>query len=620
MLALALLGVNAAAARAGFAPANESIASGEQLFSSIATDAQGDSIVVWNQEAVLGAAPELKARRLAADGTLGPVFDLAPGEIGSRPVVAMTPDGRAIVAWESVPKDGDPAGVKARWVEPSGALGPLLTLIVGKAALVETGDLHTAIDPAGVATVTWENSPTDELGLRRIQPDSAVGALVLDAAPGKSVLNHEIAVLPNGSTVLVWRGNGVEENVVTGALTVGVPTVLSSSNAASDPQLAVDAAGNGLAVWRETGGEYSVRGRRLGPAGGPVGEETIITPDQGKSTSGRVEVSADSSGDFLVSWNRQNAAGKAIVYARGLNSAGAFAGPEQPLSEDGLDARTNEAALLDSGDGAALWEYEENSARTTFGRTVNALAQPTGPIESLFGDGVGEIVASSAPAVGFAAFAIRYALSGSAQGVVVRRFLVPPICANSTVTVGSGEGVEVPLACTGLAIESAAVAAEPTHGTIGAFNPAAASFRYRPKPGDGGNDSFSFSLANDGGSSALATVTIVDRIKPTIKSLRFAKKKKKRGKGKPALALRLSYSEPSRAVVKIERAVVRKGKRRFRTIGKVASKRASRRARIAVRRKLAKKLAAGGKFRATAVAIDTAGNRSKVKRARFAVR
>jgi D-tyrosyl-tRNA(Tyr) deacylase len=55
------------------------------------------------------------------------------------------------------------------------------------------------------------------------------------------------------------------------------------------------------------------------------------------------------------------------------------------------------------------------------------------------------------------------------------------------------------------------------------------------------------------------------------------------------------------------------GSRRYTKFGKVRSKAAGQSLTIRVPGKLAKRLARGGRFRATAVATDPAGNKSKTK-------
>lgn len=611
-LALVLLFalVGGGTAQAGFAPTNEPIVEAKNLQpTGLASDAQGNSLVAWSQDPT-GSFHELKARRVSATGTVGPVFDLAPGETGFRPSVAMTPSGRAFVAWRVI-LESAPDWAKGRWVEPNGALGPVLTLAKGEAGVEDAGNVETVIDPTGVVTVAWENTDANTLELRRVTPAGALGPLVEDVAEG-GVTNPVVAALPNGSTVAVWRNSGSEKNVVTAANAVGTVEKISVSNAAGDNEIAVDAAGNALVVWRQsTVEEFAVKGRRLDPSGSVVGPELTIEPLSKGFMGSRPEVAADSAGNFLVTWTRQDALGDATVSARGLNAAGTFAGPEQIVSTPGIDAGSDLPALLDGGIGVVAWQDSTAASDAIVGRTVNSLGVPTSGIEPLFPDGFGPNTVSSLPATGFAAYLFEYAVDGATQGIVLRRFMVPPTCAGSTATVVQGAPISIPISCTGPALEGAQVLAQPRHGRLGPLDPATLSFSYAPDPGFEGSDSFTYAGTNDGGASAAVEVTIAvgkETVKPRIKKLRFIRKGKK---------FRLVFSESAKAVVRVKSVVRSNGKRKVKLIGKVASKKIAGKATIKVKGKLAKKLAAGGRFRAIAVATDQAKNKSKPKRISF---
>lgn len=609
LLSLLALLVAAVPARAGFAPANDPIVEAEQLApTGLDTDAQGNTVVAWSQQKVLFDPFEVKARRVAADGTLGPIIEVAPGEVGYRPAVAVTPGGRAFVAWrENV--DPDPDSIKGRWLEPDGTLGPILTLVQGAAGVEDAGNPQAVVDLTGDVTIAWQNFEANTLEMRRVTSGGTLYPLVEDVAEG-SVTNPVISALPSGSTVAVWRGTGTEKSAVSPEGVVSPAVQISESAGADDNEIATSAAGRSLVVWRQSGAEYAVRGRMLRPNGAPIGPELTIEPPGAGFVGPRPTVAADSAGNFLVTWNRQDGAGDAIVYARGLDSAGVFAGPAQAVSSAGADAGFDLAALVDGGNGFVAWE-DDSPGEPTLGRTVNASGVPTAPAGTFFSDGFGPELVSSVPAAGFAAFTIGYPISGSAQGIVLRRFLTPPSCTDSAAKVVQGQPIAVPISCAGLGIEGAQVAAPPVHGTVSGFNPLTGSFTYTPRPGYDGPDSFTYTAANDGGPSAPAIVSIdvgKETVKPVIKRLRYIRKGKK---------FRLVLSEPAKAVIRVKSVRRVKGKRRIKLIGKVVTKNASIKATIRVRGKLAKRLAAGGKFRAIGVATDLAENKSNPKRIAF---
>lgn len=606
LLALGLL--PASAAQAGFAPTNETIFESEQTSApEIAIDAAGNSIVAWSDEKSLGDPREAKARRLSAGGTLGPTLELAPGEIGAQPAVAVTAAGRAFVAWESRVLATDPDSVKGRWVEPNGALGPLLTLATGQAGTFSASYVQVVIDPEGIATVSWQNAEDGgAIGVRRVLPNGALGAAKLDIS-GSAAPEHETVALPNGSTVAVWRGSGIETNTIDAALNFGVPVKISSLGLASDPAIAVDSLGNSLVVWQAPdGADWAPYGHRLGVTGAPTGTELTIDPPSAEFV-GHVSVAADSSGDFVITWDRQNAKNEKAVLSRGAGNSG-FAGPAQTLATAMVGSSSATPALFDNGAGAVAWRSGDSEVPDfAFGRPIDRTGSPSGPTQELFAyPSISTVSAAAAPAIGAAAFLMHYPISGSAQGAVVRRFLVPPTCADSSAATAQGKPVTTPLACGGAAIEAVQVLAHPRHGALSAVDPAGLSAVYTPRPGYTGADNFTYTAGNDGGSSAVARVTIRDTVKPKIKRLAVLK-------GKP-YKVRLFLSEPARVKVTVNRLVRVGGKRQPRKIGVLTGRRPAARMTLKVRGRLARKLATGGRFRLVAVATDPAGFRSNQKK------
>lgn len=610
-------------AQAGFAPTSETIFEAEQTSSpDVAIDAAGNSLVAWSQEKALGDPQEVKARWLSAGGTLGAAFDLAPGEIASAPAVAVTAAGRAFVAWQARSEESGPASVKGRWVETDGTMGPVLTLVVGKAAEVTAGDLNVVIDPAGIATVTWINFEGNKVSLRRVQPDGTLGTLLPDVSGGGGANDPSAVALPNGSTVVVWRSGGIEMNVVDAALAFGVPLKISVTGTADSPRVAADSLGNALVVWRASMGEnWGAFGQRLGPTGALFGAELTVDP-LGSEFVNQAAVAADTAGDFVVTWERQNAKNEKAVLARGVSFGAGFTGPAQTVSEaPALVTPGAVPALFDSGLGAVAWKTGTGTGTSILGRQIDRAGVPTAAAQELVvKNSFNSVSAASAPTIGVAAFLSHYPISGSAQGGVIRRFLAPPVCADSSATVAQGRPIVVPLACTGAAIEEAAVVEGPRHGTLSALDPAGLSTFYTPKPGYAGADSFTYAASNDGGGSGITRVSISvgkETVKPRVKKLKLIRKGKV---GKQRFRFRLVFSEPATARLTLKRVVRVGGKAKLRKVGILATKKAGTKTTVAVKGKLARKLRAGGRFRAIAVATDLARNKSAPKKRAFRVR
>ena len=643
--ALALVATSlliAPVAQAGFAPTEQIVAAPNFFVSGVGIDDKGNTLVAWEEE---NPATEVKARRLSVTGALGPVLDLDPGVPNRNPVVAMTGSGRAFIAWRA-PFEGNPfaAGVRGRWVGPDGSMGPVLDLIVGKEGVVAAAGLAATVDAAGIVTVIWKNEigmGGGELMLRRVQPDGTLGTLVPDVTGGTPT-EAKVAALPNGSTLLTWRDNFIEKAIVTADLEISAPQQVSSDNLSAESELAVDSQGNALVTWRQ-GNEttFSIRGRLLDPVGNLLGEELIFDPNLPGIPDNRPVVS-DSLDDFLVSWVRPDADGDNVVFARPFNRLSGLIGPTQTVSNPDQGANSSLLAINDFGSGAVVWnETLGMTGSIPYGREIDPLGVPTGGIEELFSPRAALTNSISSPAAGVAVFLLGTPKIGSNRTAIARRFLIAPTCANSSAEVIQGKPIEASLACSGPGIEGAKVVEPPKQGSVGAFKPGP-SLEYVPKPGFEGTDSFTYTALNDGGASNVARVEVKvrkDTVKPTIDRFRFVRgmakkpgarlsaKKGKRPKQSYSFVLRIS--EPSLAAVTVERSApgIRQGKRcgkakpgaegkrctRFVKLGAMSPKTAGEDLAIRVPTKLAKRLARGGKFRATALATDLAGNESKPK-------
>jgi hypothetical protein len=609
---LILLLLEVGGAQAGFAPANDLIATGPfPEASGIATDPRGNSLVVWAEPTTTLGPPYVpRARWLSATGQLGPVIDLALGGTGFEPKVAMAPSGRAFVAWRVAGENGPPVGAAGRWVEPDGTVDPLRTFAPPAEGELDVAELDVVVDPAGVATVGMRNQAQfmkEELAMQRVQPDSSVGPLVREVGIG--IVEMQMAALPNGSTIGVWRDIGIEEAVLTKDLEV-VPTAkLASTSSVFGPGIAVDSLGNGLVAWRQGNAPpFSVRGRLLDRAGAPLGSELIVEGDAPGNLGTPLNVAADSANDFLVAWSRQEGSNNSLARARTVSSSGAFTGPVQTLSAGGAVAEFPRPFLSDRGAGAVVWDRYSEMTSTTQGRTIDGAGAPTAGSLDLFSSTSNFVLASGVPAIGFAAFEIG---SPSTSGaIVVRRFMEPPTCADSSATVKQGRPITVHLDCSGLAMNGVQVLSGTGHGSLGTPDAATLTVRYRPRPGFAGTDGFTFTAGNDGGSSNSAGVSIKvrkDTVRPRIKRLRLVRRKRR-------LRFLVRVSEPARVRI----AVDRRGRKRKRIVlGRVKSRKAKRNLTIPVRGRLAKRLLAGGRFRATAIATDLARNKSRPSRLRF---
>ena len=103
----------------------------DQLNPAVAMDADGGFLVTWQSTAQDGSGAGIFAQRFGADGTAqGDEFRVNAITAGAQtnPVVALAPDGGAIIAWQSDGLDGSGSGIAFQRFQPDGAGRMLLDL------------------------------------------------------------------------------------------------------------------------------------------------------------------------------------------------------------------------------------------------------------------------------------------------------------------------------------------------------------------------------------------------------------------------------------------------------------------------------------------------------------
>jgi microcompartment protein CcmK/EutM len=176
----------------------------------IAVDSTGRAIVVWaHATGEFAEFERVKARAIAADGSLGSIKTLSPaGENTQRSQVAVDSTGRATVTWEV--NDGSNLSdmIRARTLAVDATLGSIRTLTEGT-RIVEGSDLE--IDSTDRATVVWEVGDDDyeDTGLlaRSIAADGTLSTIEA-LTPEDNSRSASLAGDSSGRVTVVWRAPG----------------------------------------------------------------------------------------------------------------------------------------------------------------------------------------------------------------------------------------------------------------------------------------------------------------------------------------------------------------------------------------------------------------------------
>jgi hypothetical protein len=194
--------------------------------------------------------------------TAGPLIPVAGGA-SYGPVVAMGPGGEFVVVWETLNGGTDPGGrIRARRYGPG-------SLPRGEEILVSDhfgSILHAAKDGAGNFLVTWTDFPTstESRGVygRRFSATGVPYGEAMPLVPTFTLGHTDLAMVPDGSFVLVWDGVGGQVFTADGVAPrpiFVVPQAVAGSQ--GNPRVAINGMGRFVVVWQNN--NVNISGRRF---------------------------------------------------------------------------------------------------------------------------------------------------------------------------------------------------------------------------------------------------------------------------------------------------------------------------------------------------------------------
>jgi cysteine-rich repeat protein len=128
------------------------------------------------------------------------------------PVVAMSQNGRIVVAWESLQQDGDEEGVYARVFDIS-AIPVTGEFRVNQTTAGRQGDIDVATDMHGEFVIVWSSSSpavNRDIMARRYAPDGTplTDEFVVHTYLTNNQTDPRIAMTEDGRFVVVWSSEG----------------------------------------------------------------------------------------------------------------------------------------------------------------------------------------------------------------------------------------------------------------------------------------------------------------------------------------------------------------------------------------------------------------------------
>ncbi|HET8956181.1 MAG TPA: hypothetical protein VFN18_11040 [Solirubrobacterales bacterium] len=326
----------------------------DEFTPSVGIDAHGDSIAVW------GAFEGLTFRAIeTADGLVqggwgssAGLFSSEEGGIG-QPRLAVNDGGDAVAVWAHAENHGlgQTVVIESARRPAGGSWSPAVAIASSEP---ELGYLGVVLDAGGQATAIWEGSEGVETASW-----PAVGGwtspVVLSTGSGTQ---PQVAVNSAGEAVAIWRdfvGNSFVIDTASKPAAGGWTTAARLSTSGgyeSQPHVAVDSAGNAVAVWgapislREVEVQSATR-----PAGGEWGDSVGVSSSRCEDEL-EPRVAMEGDGTAVAIWDCFQRSTLGVIESARAPLGGGWSLPEQ-ISDHNLFRQLELRA--DSDGAVAVW-------------------------------------------------------------------------------------------------------------------------------------------------------------------------------------------------------------------------------------------------------------------------
>jgi hypothetical protein len=319
----------------------------------VAIDSQGDAVAVWNRSNGTNDIVQAAARP-AAGAWQAPINLSATGQNASDPQVTVDSQGNAVAVWNRSNGTNDIVQAAAR--PAAGAWqAPINLSATGQNA----SDPQVAINAQGNAVAVWTrfNGTNDVVQAAARSAAGAWQAPINLSAAGQNALAPQVGIDGQGDAVAVWiRSNGINDIVQAAARSGGgawqAPINLSGNGQnASDPQVAINAQGNAVAVWTRSNGTNDIVQAAVRSAAGAW--QAPINLSAAGQNAVAPQVGIDGQGNSVAVWTRSNGSND-IVQAAARSGREAWQAPIN-LSAAGQNAGAPQVAVNAQGNAVAIW-------------------------------------------------------------------------------------------------------------------------------------------------------------------------------------------------------------------------------------------------------------------------
>jgi hypothetical protein len=336
----------------------------------IAFDASGNAVAVWSQESAAPVRRNIWANRYTAAGWGMPVLiETSDTSNAGEPKVVVDAGGNALAVWTQ--DDGTASRVNFnRYTAATGNWGA--SGFVDTSATPDSVDVQIALDGGGNAIAVWAQRVGNSSSVWSSRYAVAASAwnapklLVTDDA--LAATSPQIAIDAAGNAWVAWsQVVGTRTHIVASRYSASTglwgtaAAIESGAGDTTSQKIAMDAAGNALAVWvQPEGARYDVWSSRY-TAGTGWGAPALIETDN-VGTVGSPQVAFDASGNALAVWMQSDGTRFNIWSSRYTAATGWGAGAAIE-TENASDAYSPQLAIDASGNALAVWfQWRDSTA------------------------------------------------------------------------------------------------------------------------------------------------------------------------------------------------------------------------------------------------------------------
>lgn len=224
------------------------------------------------------------------------------------PQVAVDAGGNALAVWQQF--DAGPQSIFSSRYTAGGSWDTPTPVEMENGSA--TGP-KIAMDASGNALAIWEQSEGGSVNIysNRYTPGSGWGTPTPIEIGDRDAFGSQIAMDASGNAMAVWRqSDGTRDNIWANRYTVGTgwstATLIETDDGSGrNPQVTLDAAGNALAVWHQSDGTRENIWSNRYIAGTGWGTSTLLeTNDAGPARNAQVGV--DANGNALAVWQQSD--------------------------------------------------------------------------------------------------------------------------------------------------------------------------------------------------------------------------------------------------------------------------------------------------------------------------